>query len=61
MVRGQKTILTRAHSKNDSLRITVPMCICNLFELEQGDEIIWKPDQKSDQLILKINRIKKKN
>ena len=60
MAKGTKTILTKAHSKNDSLRTTVPICIRNLFELEQGDEIRWEPDQKSDQLILKVNRMKKK-
>lgn len=59
MVKPTKTILTKAHTKSDSLRTTVPMCILNLFELEQGDEIIWKPDRESDRLILKINHVKK--
>jgi len=60
MVKGAKSTLTKAHSKYDSLRTTVPICIRNFLDLEPGNEIIWKPDQKNDQIILKINRTKKK-
>jgi hypothetical protein len=59
MVKPTKTILTKAHTKSDSLRTTVPMCIINMLELEQGDEIIWKP--QDNKLIIEINHIKKED
>lgn len=61
MVEAPKTVLTKAHSKTESLRITVPTCICRQLELKEGDTISWKIGAKSDQLTLCINPMKKES
>jgi len=42
MDRGEPTILTKATSKSDSLRTTVPSSIVKQFGLKEGDKIIWQ-------------------
>jgi antitoxin component of MazEF toxin-antitoxin module len=61
MVSASETILTKAHSKTDSLRVTVPNCICKQLGLNEGDKISWKISDKKDQLILDINHKKERS
>ena len=61
MVEGLKTTLTKAHSKSESLRTTIPMCIRKQFDLEKGDKLLWNYETKDDQLILVVKPDKKKN
>lgn len=63
MTRGEKTILTKANTKSDSLRTTLPKGVANQFELKEGDSVYWEirpsPDGKS--LIIVVSPSPEKN
>lgn len=42
MARGEITTLTKASTKGDSLRTTVPMSIVRQFSLEEGSKLQWE-------------------
>ncbi len=56
MVRGEKTVLTRANVSSYSLRTTVPKGIAKQFELEEKDSLFWEirpnPEDKKGLLIV---------
>ena len=53
------TTLTKATSKSDSLRTTIPKSIVRQFELKQGDKIQWKMEVAEGKLLIKIEPISK--
>ena len=60
MEKGQKTTLTKANIKSDSLRTTVPTSIRQQFGLKAGDYLRWKLDVKNGQLIILVEPMKDK-
>lgn len=59
MVTGEKTKATKATSKTDSLRTTIPKGIVRQFGIEQGDSLDWKIEARNGDLIIVINPNKK--
>ncbi len=55
MPTGEHTKLTRATSKTDSLRTTVPKGIVRQFGLKSGDSLDWKIEARNGDLIIVIN------
>jgi hypothetical protein len=62
MVRGEKTVLTRANIKSYSLRTTLPKGIAKQFELKEGDSILWeiKPSPDGKGLIIIVTPFQEK-
>jgi len=56
---GEKTTLTRASPKTESLRTTVPMSIVKQFGLKEGDELYWKLDIEDNNFVIKAKPNKK--
>jgi len=52
---GEKTTLTRASSKSDSLRTTVPSGIVSHFNLAEQDQLEWNIEVKDGNLRIVIN------
>ncbi|MEM3192590.1 MAG: AbrB/MazE/SpoVT family DNA-binding domain-containing protein [Candidatus Parvarchaeota archaeon] len=42
MSRGEITTLTKASSRGESLRTTVPMSVVRQFDLKEGSKIRWE-------------------
>jgi hypothetical protein len=51
---GESTALTRATSKSDSLRTTVPKGIVRQFGLKEGDRLNWEIIAKGNKLAVVI-------
>jgi bifunctional DNA-binding transcriptional regulator/antitoxin component of YhaV-PrlF toxin-antitoxin module len=51
---GDVTNLTKANTRSNSLRTTIPMSITNQFGLKEGDKLIWKIEAENNELIVKI-------
>jgi bifunctional DNA-binding transcriptional regulator/antitoxin component of YhaV-PrlF toxin-antitoxin module len=49
---GEKTTLTKASTKSDSLRITVPTGIVNHFDLKEKDHLDWNIEVRDGKLII---------
>jgi hypothetical protein len=62
MVRGEKTILTKANDKSYSLRTTLPMGIAKQLDLKEGDSILWKlmPNGKEFMIVVEPAHTDKK-
>ena len=56
---GEKTTLTRASPKTESLRTTVPMSIVKQFGLNEKDELYWKLDIENNNFVIKVKPNKK--
>jgi bifunctional DNA-binding transcriptional regulator/antitoxin component of YhaV-PrlF toxin-antitoxin module len=56
---GEKTTLTRASPKTESLRTTVPISIVKQFGLKDGDEIYWRLDIEDNNFVIKVKPNKK--
>jgi len=41
MVRGERTVLTKANDKSYSLRTTVPTGVRSHLDLKEGDHLLW--------------------
>lgn len=54
---GEMTTLTKASTKSDSLRTTVPSGIVNHFNLKEHDILDWIIEIKDDKLIIFIKPI----
>jgi antitoxin component of MazEF toxin-antitoxin module len=54
---GTITTLTKAHSKSNSLRTTIPISIINQFGFKEGDRLIWKMEIENNSLIIKIKPV----
>ena len=47
------TKISKASSKSDSIRTTIPKEIADGFNLKVHDVLIWKMNKKSNELIIK--------
>jgi len=56
---GIKTALTKASTKGNSLRTTVPASIIKQFELQEGDELEWSLKVRNNRLIIEVEPRKK--
>ena len=56
---GEKTTLTRASPKTESLRTTVPISIVKQFNLKEGDELYWKLKVDNGELVVSVKPNKK--
>jgi hypothetical protein len=54
---GERTRLTKAHSRSESLRITVPQSIINQWNLKEGDGLDWSWQAKNNEMILVVRRV----
>lgn len=57
---GEKTTLTKASSKSDSLRTTVPSGIVSHFNLTEHDQLDWNIEVKEKKLIIVIKPLHQK-
>jgi len=57
---GEKTTLTKASSKSESLRTTVPTGIVSHFNLKEQDQLDWNIEVKDKKLIILIIPIHQK-
>jgi bifunctional DNA-binding transcriptional regulator/antitoxin component of YhaV-PrlF toxin-antitoxin module len=57
---GEITKLTKATSKSDSLRTTVPTGIVKQFNLEEKDALEWNIDIIESKLAIMVKPIKQK-
>lgn len=51
---GTKTVLTKASTKGNSLRITVPVSIVRQFDLQEGDSLDWTLKVKDNKLVIEV-------
>ena len=51
---GEITKLTKATSKSDSLRTTVPKGIVKQLNLKEGDEIDWRLTIEKNEIVVMI-------
>lgn len=56
---GERTVLTRATSKSDSLRTTVPRGIVKQFDIQERDLLEWRLEVKGSRLMIEVKPIKK--
>jgi hypothetical protein len=49
--------LAKAHSKSDSLRITVPQSIVNQGNLKEGDKLDWSWEVCNNEMFVAIRRV----
>jgi hypothetical protein len=52
---GDITVLTKANSRSQSLRTTIPMSITRQFKLKEGDHLRWEIQARDNKLILVVN------
>ena len=57
---GEKTTLTKASTKSESLRTTVPSGIVHQLDLREGDTLNWTLKAENGELIVIIKPIKDK-
>ncbi len=48
------TVLTRASSRGNSLRTTVPIDIVRQFNLTEGDKLNWEIRARGDTLVIHV-------
>jgi len=53
-VKGEKTVLTKAQSKSESLRTTVPANIVRQFGLKEKDALYWNLTAHKNELIITV-------
>jgi hypothetical protein len=54
---GELTTLTKASSKFESLRTTVPKSIVNQWRLNPGDQFDWNWEVKDGKMILIVSKV----
>jgi hypothetical protein len=54
---GEKTTLTKASTKSESLRTTVPAGIVHQLDLKEGDKLDWTLKAENGNLIIVIKPI----
>ena len=52
---GEQTVLTKAASKSESLRTTVPMSIVRYLKLKEGDRLNWELEAKDNKLLVIVS------
>ena len=57
---GEITKVTKATSKSNSLRTTIPIGIVKHLGLKEGDELEWTINAKGNDLIIIVKSLKKK-
>ena len=57
---GEKTTLTKASSKSESLRTTVPSGIVSHFRLKEQDQLNWNIEIKEGKLVIIVTPMYKK-
>ncbi|MDN5847125.1 MAG: AbrB/MazE/SpoVT family DNA-binding domain-containing protein [Candidatus Nitrosocosmicus sp.] len=57
---GDITNLTKANTRSNSLRTTIPMSITNQFGLKEGDKLSWQIEANNNNLIIKIKPLLEK-
>lgn len=55
---GERTTLTRATSKSDSLRTTVPKGIVRHFEMREKDRLDWTMKVNDSKLTIEVVHVK---
>ena len=55
---GETTILTKATSKSESLRTTVPAGIVRQFGIKEGDTLNWSIEVKGNKLMIAVTHIR---
>jgi len=55
---GEITKLTKATSKSDSLRTTIPSGIVKQFNMGEKDALEWNIEAKGGKLLIMVNHIK---
>jgi bifunctional DNA-binding transcriptional regulator/antitoxin component of YhaV-PrlF toxin-antitoxin module len=56
---GDITVLTKANSRSQSLRTTIPMSITRQFNLKEGDHLRWEIRAKESKLFIIVNTVNK--
>ena len=56
---GDITVLTKANSRSQSLRTTIPMSITRQFNLKEGDHLKWEIQAKESKLFVVVNSVNK--
>ncbi len=54
---GETTTLTKATSKSESLRTTVPSGIARQFKLKEGDKLEWEIEPRNKKLVIVVTPI----
>ena len=54
---GEKTSLTKASSKSDSLRTTIPSGIVKQFNMNEKDMLDWNIEAKGGKLVIVVKHI----
>ncbi len=54
---GETTTLTKATSKSESLRTTVPAGIARQFKLKEGDKLEWEIEPRNKKLVIVVTPI----
>ncbi len=54
---GEITVLTKATSKSQSLRTTIPMGIVKQLNLEEGEKLNWELVPKDNKLAIVVTPI----
>jgi len=57
---GEITVLTKATSKSNSLRTTVPQGIVKQFNLSKGDKLNWEIKAENGELIIVVRPLKER-
>jgi len=57
---GSTTVLTKASSRGNSLRTTVPIDITRQFSLIEGDKLCWEIRAHNNDLVISVTPIRGK-
>lgn len=52
---GDTTILTKANTKSQSLRTTIPMSITRQLKLKEGGRLRWEIQAKDNKLVVAVS------
>jgi hypothetical protein len=55
---GEVTVLTKANTRSNSLRTTVPMSVTRHFGLKEGGHLRWEIQAKESKLIVVVTPVK---
>ena len=59
-IMGEITTLSKASSKIESLRTTIPQSIVRFMKLNEGDKIDWDLKAQDNKIILIVTKVEKK-
>ncbi|MGI8832962.1 MAG: AbrB/MazE/SpoVT family DNA-binding domain-containing protein [Nitrososphaeraceae archaeon] len=54
---GEQTTLTKASSKVESLRTTVPRSVVTFMKLKEGDKLDWDLKAEDNKMILTVSKV----